>query len=127
MIEVAPFGLELYSTTSKASTELRLPLWQIQACRQTRIEPRFSQWILSAQQCELTSYFSRNNSVLVLALLHNTHTSCTTGRNQIDSQLRLTYSRNLIQLHNYTYLLTKSKLPAFRLVQNFIFQIQLVF
>ena len=61
----------------------------------------------------------------LLALLHNTHTSCTTGTNQIDLQLRLTYSRNLIQLHNYTYLLTKSKLPAFRLVQNFILQIQL--
>ena len=84
-----------------------------------------SERILFFQQCQLTLYFSRNNSVLALALLHNTHTSCTTGTNQIDTQLRLTYSRNRIQLHNYTYLLTKSKLPAFRPVENFILQIQL--
>ena len=84
-----------------------------------------SERIHSFQQCQLTRYFSRNNSVLALALLHNTHTTCTTGTNQIDTQLRLTYSRNLIQIHNYTYLLTKSELLAFRLVQNFILQSQL--
>ena len=48
------------------------------------------------------------SSCIGVSSKQDTYVSSTTATNQITTQLRLTYSPNLIQLKNYTYLLTKS-------------------
>ena len=48
------------------------------------------------------------SSCIGVSSKQDTYVSSTTATNQITTQLRLTYSPNLIQLKNYNYLLTKS-------------------
>ena len=47
------------------------------------------------------------SSCIGVSSKQDTYVSSTTATNQITTQLRLTYSPNLIQLKNYTYLLKK--------------------
>ena len=65
------------------------------------------------------------SSCIEVSSKQDTHISCTRATNQITTQLRLTYSPNLIPLQNYTYLLTKSQLPSTHQLDNFILQSQL--
>ena len=65
------------------------------------------------------------SSCIGVSSKQDTYVSSTTATNQITTQLRLTYSPNLIPLQNYTYLLTKSQLPSTRQLDNFILQSQL--
>ena len=104
IIKVAPFGLSTlqhnpaYSKMSsppKLALNMQLsmfdgsfthvPTRQTKACPQTRTEPRS----VTMHTLGPTMRAHTEHSVLLLALLHYTHTSCYTGRDRITPKLLL--------------------------------------
>ena len=113
IIQLAPFSVERYSTTQNTVNwaENQMFTTMANAAIHTdtlRTTLRHDAYSRSSNASSHATSQRTQSSCIEVSSKQDTHISCTRATNQITTQLRLTYSPNLIQLKNYTYLLTKS-------------------